>query len=74
MHNLDLVKVNHALLVSIGLVGACRRMVGPNSDIKDELKDMSRELRFAAAECQRVLKFMEENRSRLLLVQDRSLS
>lgn len=71
MHNLDLVKVNHALIVSIKLVGACRRMVGPKSDINNELIDINRELREAAAECQRVLVFMEEKRSRFLLVQDR---
>ena len=71
MHNLDLVKVNKALVDSIGLLAAVRRLLGPNSDAKDELLDMNRELRLAAAECQRILDYMKEQRSRLLLVRDR---
>lgn len=71
MHNLDLVGVNHSLVKGIQLVAAVQRLLGPKSDVKDELMMMGREFRLAAAECQRVLKHMEENRARLLLVQDR---
>ncbi len=70
MHNLDLVKVNHCLVQSIQMLAAVRLLVGPNSEIKNEILDMNRELRAAAAECQRVIKFMEERKSKLLLVQD----
>lgn len=71
MYNLDLVKVNHALVKSVQLVAAVRRLLGPKSDVKEELNEMSRELRWAAAECQRMLKHIKEKGSRLLLVQDR---
>lgn len=72
MHNLDLVAVNHALVQSIKMLAAVRRMLGPNSDVKDEVREMDRELRLAAAECQRIIKYMAEKNSRLLLVRDRN--
>lgn len=64
MYNLDLAKVNHCLVIAIKLNAAVRRMVGPNSDIKDEIIDMDRELREAASECQRVIKCMAADKGR----------
>ncbi len=71
MYDLNLAKVNRGLTDAIKVVGAIRRMVGPNSDIKNELQDMDRELRAAAGECQRVLALIIEDQNRGLLVQDR---
>ena len=68
MYDLNLTKVNKILCDSIRLVAAIRRMVGPNSDIKDELMDMNRELREAAAECQRVAKLIKEDVERPLMI------
>lgn len=70
MYGFDLIKLNRTLIGSIKLVGACQRLLGPKSDVKDHLGDLNRELREAASECQRVLKLIERDNGRLLLDQE----
>ncbi len=67
MYDLNLAKGNHCLKEGIKLVGAIRRLVGPNAGITGELQDMDRELREAASECQRVLEAIGADGNRPLL-------
>ncbi len=67
MYDLNLVLVNHALVKAIKINAACRRMVGPKSEASQDLGDIDREIRVAAAECQRVLDLMEADANRPLI-------
>lgn len=67
MYDLKLWAVNHALVKAIQLNAACRRMVGTKSDVHEDLVDMDREVRQAAAECQRVLALMKADADRPLI-------
>lgn len=67
VYDLNLGMVNHALVKSIKLLAACRRMVGSKSDVYPDLVDIDREVRAAAAECQRVLELVEADASRPLI-------
>lgn len=67
MYDLDLEKINHVLVKAIKLTVACRRMVGPTSDICPDLMNIEREIREAAAECQRVLGLAASDADRPLL-------
>jgi len=70
MYDIDLEKMNRALVKSVRLVGAVRGMIGGSDRGHDEVDDLSRELRAAAAECQRVLGLEAEDRNRPLLGAD----
>ena len=67
MYDLNLLAVNHALVKSIRLVRGAQRMLGPRSDVCDDLEDLERELREAAGECQRVLELVKADGDRPLL-------
>ena len=49
---------------AIKLSGAVRRLIGPRGDGCNEIRDLDRELRDAAAECQRVLELVEADANR----------
>ncbi len=66
MYDLKLGEINHALVKAIGILGACKRMVGRKSDVYPDLEDIDREVREAAAECQRVLKLIKADADRPL--------
>ncbi len=59
MYDLKLGDINHALVISIKLTVACRRMVGRKAEIYDDLLDLERAMRDAASECQRVLELIK---------------
>lgn len=67
MYDLNLLAVNHALVKSIKMCVAVRRMLGPKSDAAGDVQDIERELREAAAECQRVLELIKVDGERPLL-------
>ena len=67
MYDLDLEKVNHSLVKAIRLSVACRRMIGKGLPGYEEIQDIEREIREAAAECQRVLELIEADANRPLL-------
>ncbi len=67
MYDLNLLAVNHALVKSLRLIGACRRMVGPKAGIYHDLGDIDREVRAAAVECQRVLGLLKADENRPLI-------
>lgn len=55
MYDLNVLAVNAALVKGIQLCGAARRMVGKGHSGYEEIMDVEREIREAAAECQRVI-------------------
>jgi len=70
MYDLKLLQVNHGLVKAIKVVAACKRMVGPKSEVWGDLLDIDREIRAAASECQRVLELAEADENRPLLTMD----
>lgn len=67
MYDLKLTDINNVLVKAIKLTVACRRMVGKGSEVYPDLMDIEREIREAAAECQRVLALGEGDNHRPLL-------
>ncbi len=67
MYDLDLKKLNGSLVKAIGLSVATRRMIGKGRDGYEEIQDIEREIREAAAECQRVLGLVEADADRPLI-------
>ncbi|MCK5480825.1 MAG: hypothetical protein KAJ06_06750 [Gammaproteobacteria bacterium] len=70
MYKFDVEKVNHSLINAIKLVAACRRMLGPKSEAKDNLVDLNRELRESAAACQKLMEVSKADEARFLLNQE----
>ncbi len=67
MYDLKLGQINHALVKAIRLLVATRLLVGRKSQTYDDLMDIEREVREAAAECQRVLALIDEDAKRPLI-------
>lgn len=67
MYNLDLKKLNSSLVKSIKLCVAVRRHLGKGAVEYSGMMDVEREIREAAAECQRVLGLVEADADRPLL-------
>lgn len=67
MYELDLKKLNATLVKAIKLAVATRRVIGKDGEGYSEIQDIEREIREAAAECQRVLLLVEADGSRPLL-------
>ena len=67
MYDLKLGEINHALCKALQLLVACKKLVPRGSPGYDDLQDIDREIRGAAAECQRVLKLMEQDAKRPLI-------
>ena len=66
MYDLDLVKVNHSLVKALKLAVATRRLIGKAGEGYSGIQDIEREIREAAAECQRVLGLVEADADRPL--------
>lgn len=67
MYDLDLKKVNRAMVKAVKLAVAGRRLVGCGGEGYVEVMDVEREFREAAAECQRVLELVEADADRPLI-------
>lgn len=67
MIEVDLVKVNSAMVKSVKILRSIRRSFGLAWKEYPELQDLEREIREAAAECQRVLELVEADANRPLL-------
>ena len=67
MYELDLVKVNRALVKAVKLAVATRRVIGKDNEAYSGIQDIEREVREAAGECQRVLELFEADANRPLL-------
>ncbi len=67
MYDLDLEKVNHSLVEAIKLVGPVKRLIGKGMPGYETVQDIDREIREAAAECQRVLELIEADGNRPLI-------
>lgn len=67
MYDLKVGEINHALVKSIGITVAARRMVGKDSEVYEDLQNLEREVRGAAAECQRVLALIDADGKRPLI-------
>lgn len=67
MYELDLKKVNGSLVEAIKLAVAIRRMIGKDGEGYSGIQDIEREMREAAAECQRVLELVEADENRPLI-------
>ncbi len=67
MYNFDLEKVNRSLVKCLKLVMAVRRMLGPRSDVCNEVDSLDLEIREAGAECQRVLELAKADADRPLI-------
>lgn len=67
MYELDLVKVNRSMVKSVRLIVAVGRMVPKDDELRVMIKDLEREMREAAAECQRVLALVEAEGKRPLI-------
>ncbi len=67
MYDLDLVKVNKSLVKAIRVTVAARRMIGKGMTGYIALLEIEREIRDAAAECQRVLECIKQDGKRLLV-------
>ncbi len=73
MYDLNLLMINHSLVKSIQIVEAAKRMVGKRADVWVDLNDIGREVREAAAECQRVLELIRLDGERALCDGDAQL-
>lgn len=67
MYDIDLEKLNRALVKSVRLCVALRRRFGEVNADKAVFMDLEREIRDAAGECQRVLGLVEADADRPLL-------
>lgn len=67
MYEIDLVKMNRGLVKAVKLVSAVRRMLDWKGEVRKVVVDLEREIREAAAECQRVLALVKEDENRPLL-------
>lgn len=67
MYELDLVKLNVSLVKSVALCVAIRRFFGKDAAEHAHFMDLEREIREAAAECQRVLGLVEADADRPLI-------
>ena len=67
MYDIDLEKMNLGLVKAVKLVGAVRRMLDWKGEVRKVVEDLEREIREAAAECQRVLDLVEADGDRPLL-------
>lgn len=68
MYDLDVKTLNRGLVNAVKLVVAVRRMVKPGRGEYLELRELEREIRAAAAECQRVLHLVECDGARPLII------
>lgn len=71
MYEIDLEKMNRGLVKAVKLAGAVRRMLDWKGEVRKVVVDLEREIREAAAECQRVLELAKEDKNRPLLTTDR---
>lgn len=67
MYDLNLLAVNGALVTAIKLSVAARRVIGKAGEGYDAIMDIEREIREAAAECQRVLGLIKSDGNRPLI-------
>ena len=67
MYDIDLEKMNRGLLKAVKLVSAVRRMLDWKGEVRVVVEDLEREVRAAAAECQRVLELVEADENRPLI-------
>ncbi len=66
IYELDLVKVNRSMVNAVKLCVAVRRSLGKDAVEYSYIQDLEREVRAAAAECQRVLELVEADENRPL--------
>lgn len=71
MYDLDLPKLNRSLVKCVKLIVAVRRVIGKQAPIYPEVDCLEREIRAAAAECQRVLELIEADANRPLLTTEK---
>lgn len=67
MYELDLVKLNGSLVKAVRLCVAIRQFFGKEAVEHAHFMDLEREIRDAAAECQRVLALVEADENRPLI-------
>lgn len=67
MYDLDLEMVNKSLVKAVRLCVALRRFFGKEAAQHSEFMDLEREIRDAAAECQRVLGLVKADADRPLI-------
>lgn len=67
MYNLDLKKVNRGLVEALKLAVVLRRTIGKGGEGYEKAQDLEREIREAAAECQRVLELIKADANRPLI-------
>lgn len=68
MYDFDLKKLNATLVKALRVTVAARRMIGKGRTGYIALEEIELEIREAAAECQRVLKLVEADLSRPLII------
>lgn len=67
MYDLDVEKVNSTLVKALKLAVGARRLIGKSGAGYSEIQDIEREIREAAAECQRVLGLVAADAERPLI-------
>ena len=67
MYDMDVEKLNKALVKSVRLCVALRQHFGQAAVDRADFMDLEREIREAAGECQRVLKLVKADAERTLL-------